>query len=80
MVVKAPVVAHALAEQERIAGLEVYAPELTEGKGNVTVVVEPTAALWVTPVPLSQGCKAQLQAGVVTVAVKLTVMEDWLAE
>ncbi len=53
--VKDPVVAHELALQARIAGLEVYAPELTEGRGSVTDVVEPTAASEVEPVPLSQG-------------------------
>ena len=45
IVVKEPVVAHEFAEQDRIAGLEVYAFEDTEGKGRVTVVVDPTAAL-----------------------------------
>ena len=75
IVVNEPVVAHEFAEQLRIAGLEVYAFEETEGRGRVTVVVDPTAALDVTPVPLSQGCRAQLQAGVFTVTEKLTVIE-----
>ena len=43
--VKDPVVAHEFAEQDRMAGLEVYAFEDTEGRGRVTVVVDPTAAL-----------------------------------
>jgi len=77
MDVKEPVVAQEFAEHARIAGLDVYALALTEGRGSVTVVVEPTAALYVTPVPLSQGCKAQLQAGVLTVAVKATVTAVW---
>lgn len=75
MDVKAPVVAHEFAEQARIAGLDVYAPEFTAGRGSVTVVVEPTAALDVVPVPSSQACKAHAQEGVATVTVKLTVME-----
>ena len=41
----------------------------------MTVVVEPTAAFEVVPVPLSQGWRAQLQAGVLTVTVKATVIE-----
>lgn len=73
--VKDPVVAQELALQALMAGLEVYAPELTEGRASVTVVVEPTGALEVTPVPLSQACRLQLQAGVATVAVKATVIE-----
>ena len=71
--VNEPVVAHEPEVHARIAGLDVYALELTDGKGSVTVVVDPTAALYVTPVPLSHGYNAQLQAGVLTVTVKLTV-------
>ena len=56
IVVKVPVVAHEPTVQARIAGLDVYALELTEGRGRVTDVVEPTAAFDVVPVPLSQGC------------------------
>ena len=44
IVVKDPAVEHEPTVQERIAGLDVYAFALTEGKGNVTDVVEPTAA------------------------------------
>ena len=76
MDVKAPVVAHAFAEHALIPGLEVYAPELTAGRGSVTVVVEPTAALDVVPVPLSQVCNAHVHEGVATVTVKATVTED----
>ena len=47
-----------------------------EGKGRVTSVVEPTAALWVAPVPFYQGIWAQLQAGVLTVTVKVVVTAD----
>ena len=43
--VNEPVVAHEFAEHARIAGLDVYAFAFTEGKGSVTVVVEPSAAL-----------------------------------
>ena len=55
IVVKDPVVAHSPLTQARIAGLDVYAFAFTEGKGRVTAVVEPTAAVTVVPVPLSQG-------------------------
>ena len=71
--VKDPVVAHEPEAQARIAGLEVYALALTEGRGRVTDVVEPTAAFEVMPVPLSQGWRLQSQAGVLTVTVKATV-------
>ena len=40
----------------------------------MTVVVEPTAAFDVVPVPLSQPWRLQLQAGVLTVTVKSTVI------
>ena len=53
--VNEPVVAHEPEVHARIAGLDAYAFAFTEGKGSVTVVVEPTAAFYVTPVPLSQG-------------------------
>ena len=73
IVVKAPVVAHEPTVQARIAGLDVYALALTEGRGRVTDVVEPTAAFDVVPVPLSHGCWVQSQEGALTVTVKETV-------
>lgn len=45
----------------------------TDGSGNVTVVVEPTGAVEVTPVPAVHGCRRQLQAGVLMVTTKVVV-------
>lgn len=45
----------------------------TLGVGKFTLVVEPTAAVCVTPVPLSQVYSVQSQAGAETVTEKLTV-------
>lgn len=74
--VKEPVVAHALAAQARMAGLEVYALAFTEGRLRVKGVVEPTAAVPVAVEPLSHGYRLQLQAGVVTVTTKVVVTDD----
>lgn len=76
--VKEPVVAQEPEVHALIAGEEVYALADTEGSGNVTVVVESTGAVLVMPVPASQGCKSQLQAGVFTVTVKVVVTAVWV--
>ena len=52
---KEPVVAHEPEVHARIAGFDIGAFASREGKVSVTVAVEPTVALYVTPVPLSQG-------------------------
>ena len=57
-----------------MAGPDVYALEATEGKGSVTVVVEPTGEVEVTPVPAVQGWRSQLQDGVLTVTTKVVVL------